>query len=212
MVLEKTKARWLQVAVHVGALLPLVLLVLAYAQNRLGFDPIRRITLQTGRSAQLLLILSLACTPINIVLGTKRVLRVRRALGLYAFLYLCLHLLTFAGLDYGFDSALIAQAILEKRFVQVGLATFTILLPLAITSTKGWMKRLGRNWKRLHRLVYLAAVLDLVHFAWVVKAGNPRPLPYGAALALLLIVRIPFVRSYIGALRDRLRTKRGRAA
>jgi sulfoxide reductase heme-binding subunit YedZ len=201
---ERLKPRWLQIVAHIGALLPLALLVWGYAQDQLTADPIREITLRTGRYALTLLILSLACTPVHIVFGFKQVLRVRRALGLYAFLYASLHLLTFVGLDYGFDLALVGRAILEKRFVQVGFLTFLILLPLAITSTRGWMKRLGKNWKRLHRLVYLAALLDVVHFVWVVKAGNPRPLPYGVVLALLLVVRIPGVRSFVSSLRGRL--------
>jgi sulfoxide reductase heme-binding subunit YedZ len=204
---ERLKARWLQIVTHIAALLPLALLVWDYAQDQLTADPIREITLRTGRYALILLILSLACTPVHIVFGFKRVLRVRRALGLYAFLYASLHLLTFVGLDYGFDFALVGQAILEKRFVQIGFLTFLILLPLAITSTRGWMKRLGKNWKRLHRLVYLAALLDVVHFVWVVKAGNPRPLPYAVVLALLLVVRIPGVRNRINNFRDRISKK-----
>jgi len=137
---ERLKARWLQIVTHIAALLPLALLVWDYAQDQLTADPIREITLRTGRYALILLILSLACTPVHIVFGFKRVLRVRRALGLYAFLYASLHLLTFVGLDYGFDFALVGRAILEKRFVQIGFLTFLILLPLAITSTRGWMK------------------------------------------------------------------------
>ncbi len=197
---ERLKARWLQILAHVGALPPLALLVWDYARGRLTADPIREITLRTGRYALTLLILSLACTPVYRISGFRRVLRVRRALGLYAFLYVCLHGLTFVGLDYGFDLALIAQAVLEKRFVQVGLVTFLTLLPLALTSTRGWMRRLGENWGRLHRLVYLAALLDIVHFVGVVKAGNPRPLPYGVAVALLLVVRIPPVRDLISGI------------
>jgi sulfoxide reductase heme-binding subunit YedZ len=197
MVLEKVKARWLQILVHLGALLPLVLLGLGYTQGWLGFDPIRELELRTGRYGLILLILSLACTPIKVVLGFGRVMRVRRALGLYAFLYTCLHLLVFVGLDYGFDFGLIWPALLEKRFALVGLATFLLLLPLAVTSTRGWMRRLGKNWRRLHRLAYLAAILDVVHFVWVVKQGNPRPLPFAVVLALLLIVRIPPIRNAI---------------
>ena len=209
---QRLRARWLQIVTHVGALVSLALLIWDYTQHRLGFEPIREITLRTGRYALILLILSLACTPIDEILGRKLMLRVRRALGLYAFLYLSLHLLTVMGVDYGFNLALIVRAVLEKRFVQVGLVTYLILLPLAITSTRGWIRRLGKNWKRLHRLVYLAALLDVVHFVWVVKAGNPRPLPFAAVLALLLIVRIPAVRRAIVRLRERLSSKKGKGA
>ena len=148
----------------------------------------------------MLLVLSLACTPVHTVTGFKQVRRVRRALGLYSFLYLCLHLLTFVGWDYGFDLALLGPAILDQRFVLVGFATLLILLPIAITSTRGWQRRLGKNWRRLHRLFYVAAILDIVHFLWLVKDART-PLRYGAIVALLLIVRIPRVRSGLSAFR-----------
>jgi sulfoxide reductase heme-binding subunit YedZ len=191
--MHKLKVRWLQVLTHVAALLPLVLLVWDYWQGRLIVDPIREITTRTGKTALILLVLSLACTPINTIFGFKRALRVRRALGLYAFMYAGLHFLTFVGLDYGFDFDLIAQDILDQRYVLVGLAAGLLLLPLAITSIKGWQKRLGKNWKRLHRLVYLAGILAILHFVWLVKDIR-EPLRYGAVVALLLIVRIPGIR------------------
>ncbi|MBU0702807.1 MAG: sulfoxide reductase heme-binding subunit YedZ [Chloroflexi bacterium] len=206
---QRLKRHWLQILTHVASLLPLTVLAWDYAWNRLSVDPIREITLRTGRYALTLLLLSLACTPLHVLFGFKQVMRVRRPLGLYAFLYAGLHMLTFVGLDYGFDLPLVAQAILERRFVQVGLLAFLILLPLAITSTRGWVRQLGRNWKRLHRLVYLAALLAVVHFVWVVKAGNPRPLPYGVALALLLVVRVPGVRAAVGNFRARLGRRNG---
>jgi sulfoxide reductase heme-binding subunit YedZ len=157
-------------------------------------NPIREITLRTGRVALVLLLLSLACTPVYILFRFKPALKLRRPLGLYAFLYAGLHLLTFVGLDYRFDFSLIVPEILEKRFVQVGMLAFLLLLPLAITSTRGWIKRLGKNWKRLHRLVYLAAVAVVIHFVWVAKGDIRRPLRYGAVLALLLLIRVPPIR------------------
>ncbi|MDY6874805.1 MAG: protein-methionine-sulfoxide reductase heme-binding subunit MsrQ [Chloroflexota bacterium] len=151
---------------------------------------------RTGRAALILLVLSLACTPIDIVFGFKKVLRVRGMLGLYAFMYASLHLLTFVGWDYGFDLDSLGPAIFDQRFVLAGFVAFLLLLPLAITSTRGCQKRLGRNWKRLHRLVYLAGILAILHFLWLVK--DPRePLRYGAIVALLLIVRIPLVKKAI---------------
>jgi sulfoxide reductase heme-binding subunit YedZ len=164
------------------------------------------ITTRTGKTALILLILSLACTPINIIFGFKQVMRVRRALGLYAFMYASLHFLTFVGLDYGFDLGLLGQGILDQRYVLVGFAAGLLLLPLAITSTQGWQKRLGKNWRRLHRLVYLAGVLAIVHFVWLAK-DNREPLRYGAVVALLLIVRIPGVRKAISHARYRLKTR-----
>ena len=207
--MEKLKGHWLQILTHVAALLPLAVLIWDYTQDQLTFDPIREITLRTGRYALTLLVLSLACTPANVLFGLKQVLRLRRPLGLYAFLYTSLHLLTFVGLDYAFDARLIAQVVIEKPFVQVGLAAFLILLPLAVTSTRGWAKRLGKSWKRLHRLVYLAALLAVVHFVWVVKAGVSRPVVYAAVVVVLLIIRIPWVRAFLGGLRGRLSRRNG---
>jgi sulfoxide reductase heme-binding subunit YedZ len=203
--MQKLKAHWLQILTHVGALLPLGILAWDYAQNQLTANPIREITIRTGRSAIVLLLLSLACTPIYTLFGFKPVLRLRRPLGLYAVLYAGLHGLTFVGLDYGFDFALIGQELLQKRFVQVGVLAFLTLVPLAITSTRGWVARLGKNWKRLHRLVYLAALLAGVHFLWAVKANVRVPLLYGAALAVLLVVRIPAVQNAVRGWRGGLR-------
>jgi len=203
--MQKLKAHWLQILTHVGALLPLAILAWDYAQNQLTANPIREITIRTGRSAIVLLLLSLACTPIYTLFGFKPVLRLRRPLGLYAFLYAGLHGLTFVGLDYGFDLVLIGQELLQKHFVQVGALAFLILVPLAITSTRGWVARLGKNWKRLHRLVYLAALLAGVHFMWAVKANTRVPLLYGAVLAVLLVARIPAVQNAVRGWRGGLR-------
>jgi sulfoxide reductase heme-binding subunit YedZ len=201
--MQKLKAHWLQVLTHVGALVPLGIWAWDYAQRQLTANPIREITIRTGRGALVLLLLSLACTPVYTLCGFEPALRLRRPLGLYAFLYAGLHGLAFVGLDYGFDLALIGQELLEKRFVQVGVLAFLILVPLAITSTRGWAARLGKNWKRLHRLVYLAALLAGVHFLWAVKADVRAPLLYGAALAVLLIARIPAVQRGLRARRAR---------
>jgi len=208
---QRLRTHWLRVLTHAAALAPLVVLVGDYARDQLTVDPIREITLRTGRYALTLLILSLACTPARILFGFKQVMRLRRPLGLYAFLYAGLHGLTFVGLDYGFDLPLIVPAILEKRFVQVGLLAFLALLPLAITSTKGWVKRLGKHWKRLHRLAYLAAVLAVIHFTWVLKAGGRgRPLLYGVVVALLLVFRVPAIQSAVESSRGRLGRGNGR--
>jgi sulfoxide reductase heme-binding subunit YedZ len=200
------KANWLRILTHVGSLYPLARLAWYYGHG-LFFDPIQQVTSSTGKTALILLILSLACTPVNVVFGFKRALRIRRALGLYAFLYASLHVLTFAGWDYGFDLQLLKPAILDQRFVLAGSAAFLLLLPLAITSTRGWQKRLGKNWRQLHRLVYLASILAIVHFVWLVKDSR-EPLRYGAIVALLLTVRIPAVRGAIRSARRRLKRDR----
>jgi len=197
------KIEWLRVAVHVGALLPLAFLIWDASQNTLSVNPIQDVTFRTGRTALALLVLTLACTPLNTLFGFKRALSARRTLGLYTFMYVGLHLFTFAFLDYGLDLELIAQTIAEKRYVVVGFAAFLILLPLALTSTKGWQKRLGRRWKRLHRLTYLAGVLAVIHFVWLVKSDITEPVRFGLVVALLLALRIPILRRTISGARAR---------
>lgn len=190
-----------QVLVHVGAWAPLALLIVDYFRNNLTVNPIQELTFRTGKTALVLLVLSLACTPLNTVFKFRPALKVRRALGLYAFMYASLHFLIFIGLDYQFDAGLLREAIFEKRFALVGFAAFLILLPMAITSTKGWMRRLGRKWKRLHKLVYLAGLLVVVHYVWLVKSDIREPLIYGGVVVVLLAARIPGVRRYLSNLR-----------
>jgi sulfoxide reductase heme-binding subunit YedZ len=194
---------WLRVLVHVGALLPLAWILWDYAQGAFLVDPVREITTRTGKAAIILLVLTLACTPINTVFGFRQALRVRRALGLYTFLYVGLHFSTFVWLDYGLDLGLIVQAIFDQRYVIVGFASGLILLLLAVTSTKGWQKRLGKRWKRLHRLFYVAGILAVMHYLWLVKDIR-EPLRYAIVVALLLILRIPYVRKTVSNIRYKL--------
>jgi sulfoxide reductase heme-binding subunit YedZ len=184
----------LPLAVHVGSLVPLAMLLWDFLSDRLTANPIQEVQLRTGRYALVLLVLSLASSPVSRVLRLPWIRPLRRPLGLYAFLYAALHLLNFVAVDYGFDPGLIAEGIFEKRYVLLGLAAFLAMLPLAVTSTRGWMKRLGRNWQRLHWLVYLASVLAVAHFALQVKADLSRPVLFGVAVAVLMIARLPAVR------------------
>lgn len=195
------RPRWLRLLVHVGALLPLVWIAWQYWQGLFLVDPVREITTRTGKTALILLVLTLACTPLYTLFRFKPGLRVRRTLGLYTFLYVSLHFATFVWLDYGFDLALLQQAIFEQRYVLAGFAAGLILLALAVTSTQGWQRRLGKNWKRLHRLIYLASVLTVVHFGWLVKDLR-EPLRYGLVVALLLVLRIPSVRKVLSRTRS----------
>jgi sulfoxide reductase heme-binding subunit YedZ len=192
---------WLRIAVHLGAWLPLVVLVAQAVLDQLGAEPIRAAILRTGKTALVLLLLSLACTPLNTLFGFKPALKVRRALGLYAFLYAALHLTLFVGLDYGFNWSLLVDAMLTKRYTLVGLAAGTILLLLAVTSFNVWKKRLGKGWKRLHRLAYLAALLAAIHFIWLVKPGVAEPYYWLAGITVLLLLRLPFLRRGITRLR-----------
>jgi sulfoxide reductase heme-binding subunit YedZ len=206
VLLDRLGKNWLRILVHVGALLPLAWTIWQYTQGQFLVDPVREITTRTGKAALILLVLSLACTPLVTLFGFKQVLRVRRALGLYAFLYASVHLATFVWLDYGFDLGLLRQAVFDQRYVLVGFAAGLLLLALAITSTRGWQVRLGKNWKRLHRLVYLAGILAIVHFAWLGKDLR-EPLRYAAVLAGLLVLRLPLVRRAVSNARYRLKSR-----
>ena len=197
---------WLQVLVHAGALLPLAWILWNYTQGGFLVDPVREITTLTGRVSIILVVLTLACTPINTIFGFRQVLRVRRTLGLFAFLYVGLHFLTFVWLDYALDLPLIWEAIFDQRYVLAGFVSGSILLLLALTSTKGWQRRLGKRWKRLHRWVYLAGILAVVHYLWLAKDARD-PLRYGVLVALLLALRIPPIRRTVSNARYRLLSK-----
>ncbi len=201
----KLKAHWLQVLTHLASLLPLVILVWDFTQDRLTVNPIQEITLRTGTYGLVLLVLSLACTPLSIMFGVKSLLRLRRPLGLYGFMYASLHTLNFIGLDYGFDFNLLREDVFGKAYIWTGVVALLALLPVTITSTKGWTKRLGRNWERLHWLVYPAALLSAGHFLLLVKVDTREPLLYTAVITLLLIVRLPGVRRVANKLRNRLK-------
>jgi len=197
------KNRWglLRILMHAGALVPLALLILAAGAGRLSVNPIQDITRRTGIAALVLLLATLACTPASSLFAFRQAIRLRRPLGLYAFFYAALHLTIFVAIDYGFDFNLIWLDVGEKPYIYAGASAFLILLALAFTSFDTWKKRLGKTWKRLHRLVYLAAPLAALHYAWVKKADLLRlsgeiggPLIAITALLLLLVVRIPPVR------------------
>lgn len=194
--LAYVRKHWVWVLANIGGLTPLVLLLWGYSSGR-WIDPVAEVTSRTGNAAIMMLVASLAVTPVSIVLGWRKIIPARKPLGLYAFLYAALHLLNFIGMDYGFSlQAFLDDALLQKRYMIVGFSAFFILLPLAITSTKGWMRRLGKRWKRLHQLVYLAGILAVLHFLWLVKIDITEPAIYGGILALLLILRIPQIRKF----------------
>jgi len=193
-------------AVTLAALAPLAVLAWNGWHGALGVDPVNTINNLSGRSALIMLFLSLACTPLNTIFGWRRALTVRKSLGLIAFVYASLHLLNFVGLDYGFDFGLIAQdAVLDKPYILAGSAALLILLLLAGTSTRAAMRRLGKRWKRLHRFVYAAGALGVLHFLWQAKALERwEPLLYAILLAFLLAVRIPALRQWLVTQRKRL--------
>lgn len=198
--MKRFKFTPLQISVHIASLVPFALLIWDAFNNNLTVNPIQEATFRTGRTALTFLILSLAATPINTLLGIREVLKFRRTLGLYTFFYASIHFLIFVGLDYGFNMDFIYEAIFEKRFALVGFTAFLTLLPLAITSTKGWKRRLKINWTKLHKLSYLAVTLVIIHFTWLVKSDLSRPLTYGAIAATLLVARIPAIRNRLSGL------------
>lgn len=195
--MNRLARQWLPLLVHLGALTPLLLLIIDWWTRNLTANPIQAATQRTGYPALVLLTLSLACTPVGLLTGWKAVNRQRRALGLYGFLYAVIHLVIFMVIDYGLDVALIWPAIIEKRFVLAGLAALSLLVPLAATSTNWSIRWLGRNWKRLHRLVYVAAPLAVLHYLWSVKADYRQPLLFATIILILLALRLPPVRRYL---------------
>jgi sulfoxide reductase heme-binding subunit YedZ len=161
------------------------------ATDRLGAEPIETLSQQTGRWTLWLLLATLAITPARRYLGWNRLIRYRRMAGLFAFAYGCLHLLCFVALDQFFDFASIGSEIAERRWITIGMASWALLVPLAATSTNAAVRRLGaRRWRRLHRLVYVAAAGGVLHSFWAVKADTRLPLLYAGVLALLLALRV----------------------
>lgn len=198
--LGRVQLHWLQVVVHVGVALTLAWLAWQYLGGAFVVDPVREVQTFTGKVALVLLMLSLACTPLQTLTGWTVFTRVRRPLGVYSFVFAALHFANYLALDYGFDLGLLFQGIAEERYVIVGFAAGLVLLALALTSTRGWKKRLRKNWKRLHRLVYVAGILAVVHFLWLVK-DTQEPLRYAALLGLLLVLRLPPLRRAASRLR-----------
>lgn len=201
-----TYARWLHAAVHLGALVPLLVLVAQVALGRLSVDPIRDVELRTGRTTLNLLVLSLACTPLALVTGWKAIRGLRRPLGLYAALYAGLHFLVFSAWDYGLQFDLIWLDLRGNRFLQVGLPALVILVALAVTSLRPLIRRMGRAWKWLHRLAYAAGLLGSLHFYWAVKVDRRVPILYGAIVVLLLVLRLPPVVGAVHKLQERAST------
>lgn len=164
--------------------------------GNLTADPIRGAILRTGKIALELLVLSLVCTPLNTIFGFSPALRVRRALGDYAFLYVCLHFAIFVGLDFGFVFQYILPELLLP-YALVGLIAGILLIPLAITSFAPWPQRLGKNWKRLHSLVYVIDILAALHYVLVVKQGVIEPYLWIVLIVFLLFLRLPPVRHFL---------------
>ena len=192
-------------AVHALCLAPLAWLVADVARDALGPDPVAQITHRTGIWALRLLLVTLAVTPLRRATGVAALLQFRRMLGLYAFAYATLHFATYLVLDLGGYWPQVFEDIVDRPFITVGFLAWLLLVPLAATSTRAMMRRLGRNWQRLHRAVYVIGVLAVLHFVWLVKSGEEiarrEPLVYAALLGVLLLARL------LPALATRLRRR-----
>ncbi len=173
-------------------LIPLALLLFDWAFGFLT-DPVGDITARTGYAALILLFLGLACTPAQSWLKWRKFAAERRRFGLYAFFYASLHLLMFM-VDYNFRMRWLERVIADRPYAFIGMTVFLMLVPLAVTSTRPWMKRLGRNWKRLHRLTYLACFLSVIHLAWITKADFFWPAFFFGMFFLLMLLRWPYLR------------------
>jgi sulfoxide reductase heme-binding subunit YedZ len=188
-----------------------VFLIFDLVTGRLSANPIQDLERRTGRHAITLLVLLLLCTPINTIFKWSEPLKRRRALGLYTFMYVTIHVIIFADLDYGLAWSRLVQEVVQKPRLIVGFLAVLILIPLAITSFDIWKKRLGKNWKRLHRLIYLIGPLAVLHYVWSKKGDIltlqgevAKPLVYGILIAIVLIFRIPPIRKALAATSSRV--------
>lgn len=183
--------RWIQAAMFALALLPLARLVLGYPLDWLGVNPIELITRSTGTWTLVFVLTTLAITPLRHLSGWHWLIRLRRMLGLFAFFYATLHLITYLWLDQFFDVAEIAKDIVKRPFITIGFTAFMLMTPLAITSSNAMVRRLGgRQWQQLHRLAYAVAACGVVHYWWLVKRDITQPAIYALVLAILLGARI----------------------
>ena len=215
---DRTRARRssvriaLKSVVWLACLYPLARLLWLFRTDGLGPNPIEEVTHSTGDAALIILLAALAVTPLRRATGWNELASLRRPVGLFAFFYATLHLLTYVVLDQYFAFEYILDDIAERPYITVGTAAFLLLVPLAITSTKGWIRRLGKRWTKLHRLVYVSAALAVLHYIWLVKADLRRPLVFAAILAALLLLRTPPARAALERLRATRRARLERAA
>ena len=184
--------KYFRSSVFLLSTIPFIVITYKIFLNKLGPEPIKEITHHTGEWTLLFLIFTLAMSPLKQITNMNIWISVRRMLGLFAFFYASLHMLTYVGLDYRFDMNEISKDILTKRFIFVGFAAWLLLVPLALTSSKKMMSVLKQYWKKLHRLIYLIALLGITHFIWLVKKDVTEPLIYLLIILFLLAFRLKF--------------------
>lgn len=184
-------SKWTKVALFLACLVPLGGLVWRATQGDLTANPIEFVEHWTGDWTMRFLIITLCVTPLRKIVKMPQLIRFRRMLGLFAFFYACLHFSTWVGLDRFFNLPDMWADVEKRKFITVGFAGFVLLIPLAITSTKGWIRRLGgKRWQWLHRAIYVSAILGVIHYAWLVKSDEHKPLEYAAMVGVLLLWRI----------------------
>jgi sulfoxide reductase heme-binding subunit YedZ len=185
------RARWIKVIVFLLCLGPAGWLGWRVYTQELTANPLEYITHFTGDWALRGIVVTLAITPLRKLLGLPDLIRFRRMVGLYAFFYASLHFLTYLWLDRLFDFSDLAKDIAKRPFITAGFAAFLMMLPLAVTSTKGWIRRMGgKRWQRLHRLVYLSAIVGVIHYKWLLKSDFRLPYLYGTIIGVLLLYRV----------------------
>lgn len=190
MILGKKGWAGLKMSVFLLGLMPFLLLVNDAVNDRLGANPIQTLHFGFGDWALRFLCIGLALTPIKTITGQNKLVRFRRMMGLYAFFYASLHLLVFIVLDLSLSWEAFKDEVPKSPYILMGLLTYLLLIPLAVTSTKNMQKRLGKNWIKLHKLVYAAAVTALVHYFWLVKKDYTEPLIYAVVIGVLLGIRV----------------------
>lgn len=186
-------SKWTKVLVFALCLVPAEQLVWAALHQGLGANPIEFITHKTGTWTLIFLVLTLAITPARKLLRLPELIRFRRMLGLFAFFYVFLHFSTWIGLDKFFDWTEMWHDVHKRPFITAGFTGFVLMIPLAATSTAGWIRRLGgRRWQRVHQLIYLSAIAGVIHYYWLVKSDIRKPVFYGVVVAFLLLLRVLF--------------------
>jgi methionine sulfoxide reductase heme-binding subunit len=184
-------SKWSKPVVFLLCLLPLAALGWRALHGELTANPIEFITHATGDWTLRFLVITLCVSPFRKILHLPELIRFRRMLGLFTFFYACLHFTTYIWLDKFFDLSEMWKDIAKRKYITVGFTAFLLLIPLAVTSTAGWIRRLGgKRWQRLHRLIYFSAALGVIHYYWLVKSAVIRPLTYGAVVAVLLLWRL----------------------
>jgi sulfoxide reductase heme-binding subunit YedZ len=184
-------SKWTKVAVFLLCLAPLFVLIWRAVHHDLTANPIEFVTHFTGDWTIRFLIITLAVTPLRKILRLPQLIRFRRMLGLFAFFYVCLHFSTWIGLDKFFDFTEMWKDVQKRRFITVGFIGFVLMIPLAITSTVGWIRRLGgKRWQLLHRAIYFSAIAGVIHYYWLVKSDHRKPLQYAFLVGILLAWRL----------------------